>query len=210
MVNMDEYTHFRYEHFVILQTEINEKRFYVDEKQFWWRLREAVLYAGKSVESRALCRHMYIFHLLIQMTLSQRKKKHCQVRYGTGHHLHRWDRVCFFLGFREHFTMENSLWEKKWHFYFSANKKVNQRLNAIPTTNLFWKHCNRKKNNTATSVATFLCFSPSTGMNRMVSLFLCCCFILRMTHTQSYATISLIGYFRNVIVAVLLQKLCLR
>lgn len=74
MVNLDEYTHFQYEHFVILQTEFNEKHFYVDEKQFWWRLREAVLYAGKSVESRALCRHMYIFHLLIQMTLSQRKK----------------------------------------------------------------------------------------------------------------------------------------
>lgn len=50
MVNMDEYTHFRYEHFVILQTEFNEKRFYADEKQFWWHLREAVLYAGKSVE----------------------------------------------------------------------------------------------------------------------------------------------------------------
>lgn len=74
MVNLDEYTHFQYEHFVILQTEFNEKHFYVDEKQFCWRLREAVLYAGKSVESRALCRHMYIFHLLIQMTLSQRKK----------------------------------------------------------------------------------------------------------------------------------------
>lgn len=43
-----------------------------------------------------------------------------------------------------------------------------------------------------------------------IAVFVLLCFILRMTQTQSYATISLIGYFRNVIVAVLLQKLCLR